>query len=266
MKKKGLLRKPKLGSTGAVERKRKEYVESWFGWRLLLSSFAVIVAPCAYIFGRAYHDGYLIEFGLSSSHFPIDVIEAYVGAFYAVLGIWKRFAIWLNIPSEFFAFLIAFLIVLAFYVLMGYLFIILKEWVDGLKFTSNSNRLRSFAGWLSPAKNRFVRSLGFVSAIGLLIFCAGYLVFAFVLIARLVPSVSFSQGEYYAKEQKASFEKGVCNERKKTLGLCVALKSGDGKLIASGAYISRNEKSIAIYADGVSKIYSIPDKYVIESY
>ncbi|GHD59862.1 hypothetical protein [Jeongeupia chitinilytica] len=262
-----LLRNPKLGGAGLVKRKGAVAKKN-LDWRLVMSTFAVIVAPCAYLFGHAYREGYLIEFGVDPSHFSIDITETYVNAFYAVIGIWNRVADWAGVSPGVINFLFALFVLWMFYGFAGYVLLLIRGFLDKPRIQNGwlLTKLRPILAKLSPKRNRLVKSFGYVSAIGLIVACVLYLVFVFVLVAGLVPATSYAQGAYSAKKQKSSFLQGMCSDRKKSQGNCVALKGDDGKLIASGLYVSRNEKSIAIYASGVSAIYPIPVKYVMESY
>lgn len=213
-------------------------------WISITAAVSTLSVPFFYIFGYAYDQGYLHVFGISNEFFARSPQEYLVIAFSACLGIATST---LDVISNNEKVLLAIAIasgVIAWCVVFAHK----RHWGERLR--SKAAPLKNYRWFdyiLFPvmfASMSYVLPVAFATSIFLVLF---------------VPAVSYFKGVSDAEKEIAKAK--PCQYSAAPTEGCVALIK-NGKPVALGTFVARNQSHLALYANGKTSIFPVRDQLV----
>ena len=214
-------------------------------WIAVAASITTLAVPLAYIFGYAYDQGYLHVYGVSNEFFARSIQEYLVFAFFACLGIATLILDYFTHHQLGFAEVAI--------VFGGFAWLVIFE------------EKHQFGAWLRSKaeplkKHRLFDYFFFPFICSCIAFVAPALLILTICIFLLIPAIAYYQGQDGAEKEIAKAKACTCSTV--PMADCVSLLDENGKPIASGKLVARNETHIALFNQGKTTIYPVKDQII----
>lgn len=237
-------------------------------WLLLLVPLVVpfvipfLVSPVLYVFGSSSQRGFLEGFGIWSNNFPLDTHQTYMQAISGslwTLAVWGEFfqEHWLRI-------------IFAGSVLCAYFFVC--YW--GLYKLEQFAKRRTASSGKKPASSKTSdwRGSGAAGALrvafGIIVVPLGAIAVLMLIgcVSGLFGALGELGGNANAENLMKYYKKHGCRPTASVpWSVCVKVIDSKNEGLASGLFIARSPKEIAVYDVDHSVVLALPDEYRIEN-
>ncbi|WP_415911559.1 hypothetical protein [Neptuniibacter sp. QD37_11] len=224
----------------------------------LVAGVIAILAPLGYLIGLGYHSGYLNEFGVPTSAFPLSITDGYVNAYYVTLFY----------VVDIFGYMFASNFWSELFIIAGVIFLIFYSFVKAIRYGHPDSQdriqlpdqINLFFKYFHPSQNDFTATFmiffGALTFISTIVYLAIFFMFLWVMISWL----SLEKGEEHAQESKKKFVSDGCIYQPSTsISSCIKVIDAKGTTVHEGLLIALHGRRFAVFTNNGPIISDLPE-------
>lgn len=224
----------------------------------ILAGLFALLAPVGYLVGLGYQSGYLGEFGVPISAFPLSVTDGYIYGYYSILFyVVDLFEILSN--SDFGGDILIGVSIL-FFIMFCFVKAVRYGHPDSDKHIPLPEKLNTFLNYFHPSHNDLTATLMLFFSMLTVISTVVYLVIVFLLIWILITALSHEKGMQHATDTKENFVKNGCSlDKYSQTSNCIVIFDKSEQPVIEGLLIALNDNRYAVFTESGPVISELPD-------